>query len=132
MSLPDIQDVINAVYVVAVLVFILGLRAMSAPSTARRGILYAGIAMLLAVVVTFFSPGLLSTNFGLIGIGVVVGGLGGWYWARVVKMTAMPQMVAIFNGMGAGAAAAIAAVELLSDISNRTTGGLSVAGGIIG
>ena len=124
------QDVINAVYVVAVLVFILGLKAMSGPSTARRGILYAGIAMLIAVLVTFFSPGL--SNFGLIALGVFVGGLGGWYWARVVKMTAMPQMVAVFNGMGAGAAGAIAAVELLSDLANRTTAGLSLAGGVIG
>ena len=103
--------VINAVYVVAVVAFILGLRAMSSPETARRGILYAGAAMLAAVVATFFSPGL--TNFLLIAVGVIVGSGIGWYWARVVKMTAMPQMVAIFNGMGGGAAAAIAAVELL-------------------
>ncbi len=130
MSPPGVQDAINAVYVVAVLVFILGLKALSGPSTARRGILYAGIAMLLAVIATFFSPGL--SNFGLIALGVIVGGLGGWYWARVVKMTAMPQMVAMFNGMGAGAAAAIAAVELLSNLSDRATAGLSIAGAIIG
>ncbi|MFZ0830667.1 MAG: NAD(P)(+) transhydrogenase (Re/Si-specific) subunit beta [Thermoplasmata archaeon] len=125
-----VQDAINAVYVVAVLVFILGLRAMSSPATARRGILYAGIAMLLAVVVTFFSPGL--SNFALIFIGVAIGGLAGWYWARVVQMTAMPQMVAVFNGMGGGAAAAIGAVELLSDLGNRATADLSLAGAIIG
>jgi H+-translocating NAD(P) transhydrogenase subunit beta len=125
-----VQDAINAVYVVAVLVFVLGLRAMSSPATARRGILYAGVAMLLAVVVTFFSPGL--SNFALIFIGVAIGGLAGWYWARVVKMTAMPQMVAVFNGMGGGAAAAIGAVELLSDLTNRATADLSLAGAIIG
>ncbi len=130
MTLPDIQDVINAIYVVAVLVFILGLRAMSGPSTARRGILYAGVAMLLAVLVTFFSPGL--SNFALIALGVIVGGLGGFYWARVVKMTAMPQMVAMFNGMGGGSAAAIAAVELLGNLSDPATSGLSMAGAIIG
>jgi proton-translocating NAD(P)+ transhydrogenase subunit beta len=121
---------IDAVYVVAVLVFILGLKALSSPATARRGIVYAGVAMLVAVVVTLFSPGL--TNFALIALGVGVGGLGGWYWARVVKMTAMPQMVAMFNGMGGGAAAAIAAVELLSTLSDHVTAGLSVAGAIIG
>ncbi len=125
-----VQDAIDAVYVVAVLVFILGLKAMSGPSTARRGIVYAGMAMLLAVVVTFLSPGL--SNFLLIFVGVAIGGLGGWYWARVVKMTAMPQMVAMFNGMGGGSAAAIAAVELLSSLSNRTTAALSVAGAVIG
>ena len=125
-----VQDAINAVYVVAVIVFILGLRAMSSPATARRGILYAGVAMLLAVVVTFFSPGL--SNFVFIFVGVAVGGLAGWYWARVVQMTAMPQMVAVFNGMGGGAAAAIAAVTLLLGLGNRTTAGLSLAGAVIG
>ena len=127
-----IEEVIDAVYVIAVLVFILGLKAMSGPTTARRGIVYAGLAMLLAVVVTFFSPNLLSNNFLWIFVGVAIGGLGGWYWARVVKMTAMPQMVAVFNGMGAGSAGAIAAVELLTNLSDLTSAGLSVAGGIIG
>jgi H+-translocating NAD(P) transhydrogenase subunit beta len=125
-----VQDVINAVYVVAVIVFILGLRAMSSPATARRGILYAGVAMLLAVIVTFFSPSL--HNFAFIFIGVAIGGLAGWYWARVVQMTAMPQMVAVFNGMGGGAAAAIGAVELLSSIGNRATADLAFAGAVIG
>jgi len=125
-----VSDAINAIYVVAVLVFILGLKAMSSPVTARRGILYAGVAMLIAVAVTFFSPGL--SNFLLIIVGVAIGGLAGWYWARVVKMPAMPQMVAMFNGMGGGAAAAIAAVELLSTLSNQVTASLSVAGAIIG
>ncbi|MGA8709811.1 MAG: NAD(P)(+) transhydrogenase (Re/Si-specific) subunit beta [Thermoplasmata archaeon] len=125
-----VSDAINAIYVVAVLVFILGLKAMSSPVTARRGILYAGVAMLIAVAVTFFSPGL--SNFLLIIAGVAIGGLAGWYWARVVKMTAMPQMVAMFNGMGGGAAAAIAAVELLSTLSDQVTSSLSIAGAIIG
>jgi H+-translocating NAD(P) transhydrogenase subunit beta len=125
-----VQDAINAVYVVAVIVFILGLRAMSSPLTARRGILYAGIAMLLAVIVTFFSPGL--SNFVFIFVGVAIGGLAGWYWARVVQMTAMPQMVAVFNGMGGGAAAAIGAVELLTSIGNHATADLAFAGAVIG
>jgi H+-translocating NAD(P) transhydrogenase subunit beta len=124
------QPLVDAVYVVAVIAFILGLRAMSSPETARRGIMQAGVAMLLAVAVTFLSPGL--SNFGLIALGVIVGGLAGWYWARVVKMTAMPQMVAVFNGMGGGAAGAIAAVELLSSLSDHVTAGLSIAGAIIG
>ena len=123
------QTAINAIYVVAILVFILGLRAMSSPSTARRGIVYAGVAMLLAVVATFFSPGL--TNFTWIALGVVLGGGAGFYWARVVKMTAMPQMVAVFNGMGGGSAAAIAAVELLGSLHGATAY-LSMAGAIIG
>jgi H+-translocating NAD(P) transhydrogenase subunit beta len=124
-----LPDVVNAVYVVAVLAFILGLKAMSSPETARRGIMYAGIAMLIAVAVTFLSPGL--SNFALIALGIFVGGGLGFYWARVVKMTAMPQMVAVFNGMGGGAAAAIAAVELLGSLAGATAA-LSVAGAVIG
>ncbi len=121
--------VVDAVYVVAILVFILGLKAMSSPATARRGIVFAGAAMLAAVVVTFLSPGL--SNFAWIALGILVGGGAGFYWARVVQMTAMPQMVAVFNGMGGGAAAAIAAVELLGRLTGPTAY-LSVAGAIIG
>ena len=128
--IADLGDLVNAVYVVAVLVFILGLKAMSSPETARRGIVYAGVAMLVAVAVTFLISGL--SNFALIALGVIIGGGIGWYWARVVQMTAMPQMVAVFNGMGGGAAGAIAAVELLSALSNPATASLSLAGAIIG
>ncbi len=124
-----LHDVVDAVYVVAILVFILGLRAMSSPKTARQGIVTAGIAMLIAVVVTFLSPGL--SNFAWIALGVAIGGLAGFGWARVVKMTAMPQMVAVFNGMGGGAAAAIAGVELLGSLRGATAD-LSVAGAVIG
>jgi H+-translocating NAD(P) transhydrogenase subunit beta len=123
------QDVVDAVYTVAIVAFVLGLKAMSSPSTARRGILYAGAAMLVAVVVTFLSPGL--SNFAWIVLGIAVGGGAGYYWARVVQMTAMPQMVAVFNGMGGGAAAAIAGVELLTSL-HGTTAYLSVAGAVIG
>jgi NAD(P) transhydrogenase subunit beta len=125
-----VEPLIDAVYVVAILVFILGLKAMSSPATARRGIVYAGVAMLLAVAVTFLSPGL--SNFALIAIGVIVGGGIGFYWARVVKMTAMPQMVAVFNGMGGGSAGAIAAVELLAGHLDLVGSSLSSAGAIIG
>ncbi len=124
------QPLVDAVYVVAIIAFILGLRAMSSPATARRGIVQAGAAMLIAVVVTFVEPGL--GNFALIAVGVFIGGLAGFYWARVVKMTAMPQMVAIFNGMGGGSAAAIGAVEILGNVSNTAISGLSLAGAIIG
>jgi len=128
--IPYSGDVVNAVYVVAVLAFILGLKAMSSPETARRGIVYAGVAMLVAVVVIFLQGTL--NNLALIALGIMIGGGGGWYWARVVKMTAMPQMVAMYNGMGGGSAAAIAAVVLLSSIGDRAGASLSLAGAIIG
>ncbi len=123
------QDVVNGVYVVAIVVFILGLKALSSPATARRGIVFAGVAMLIAVAVTFLSPGL--SNFLWIVVGVGVGGGAGFYWARVVRMTAMPQMVAVFNGMGGGAAAAIAGVELLGSLRGASAY-LSLAGAVIG
>ncbi len=126
------EPLVDAVYVVAVLVFILGLRAMSSPATARRGIVQAGVAMLIAVAVTFVIPGLRYPNFPLIALGVILGSLAGWYWARVVQMTAMPQMVAIFNGMGGGSAAAIGAVEMLGNLSNTSISGLALAGAVIG
>ncbi|MCW6167848.1 MAG: NAD(P)(+) transhydrogenase (Re/Si-specific) subunit beta [Thermoplasmatales archaeon] len=130
MSNPYIGDLIDAVYVLAVIFFILGLRAMSSPETARRGIVQAGMAMLAAVVVTFLTPGI--SNWAWIAAGVFVGGGAGFVWARRVQMTAMPQMVAVFNGMGGGAAAAIAAIELLTTLTNSADVGLSLAGAIIG
>ncbi len=128
----DFSILIDAVYLVAVIFFILGLRAMSSPETARRGIVQAGGAMLAAVVVTFLTPGLAPSNFAWIAAGVFVGGGAGYVWAKKVQMTAMPQMVAVFNGMGGGAAGAIAAIELLSSMSDPASTGLSLAGAVIG
>ncbi|MFA5072609.1 MAG: NAD(P)(+) transhydrogenase (Re/Si-specific) subunit beta [Nitrospirota bacterium] len=102
---------INACYFIVAVLFILGLRGMSSPVTARRGILWAGLGMLLATLVTFGWPQM--QNYGLIIIALAVGGGAAWWSGRVVKITDMPQMVAIYNGMGGGAAAAIAAIELL-------------------
>jgi proton-translocating NAD(P)+ transhydrogenase subunit beta len=121
---------VDGVYTLAIIVFILGLRSMSSPTTARRGIVLAGVAMLIAVAVSVLLPG--ESNFAFIAVGVAIGGFAGWYWARVVQMTAMPQMVAIFNGMGGGAAGAIAAVELLVALGDHVTSGLSLAGAVIG
>jgi NAD(P) transhydrogenase subunit beta len=100
---------IDVAYFVVAVLFILGLKAMSSPVTARRGILWAGVGMLLATLITFATPGM--RHIGLMLVAIVSGGGLAWYLGRVVKMTDMPQMVAIYNGMGGGAAAAIAALE---------------------
>ncbi|MGL4410239.1 NAD(P)(+) transhydrogenase (Re/Si-specific) subunit beta [Zoogloea sp.] len=100
---------IDASYFVAAVLFILGLKGMSSPVTARKGILWAGVGMVLATVVTFLTPGM--NNFALMVIAIAVGGALAWVSGKKVAMTDMPQMVAIYNGMGGGAAAAIAAVE---------------------
>jgi H+-translocating NAD(P) transhydrogenase subunit beta len=100
---------IDASYFVAAVLFILGLKGMSSPVTARKGILWAGVGMVLATVVTFLTPGM--NNFALMVIAIAIGGALAWISGKKVAMTDMPQMVAIYNGMGGGAAAAIAAVE---------------------
>src|SRR5690348_15526531 len=102
---------------------------MSSPKTARNGIIAAGGAMLVATLATFFTTGL--SNFALMALGIVVGGGLGYVAAKRVAMTDMPQMVAIYNGMGGGAAGAIAGVELLN-ATTGTTADLSVVGGLIG
>ncbi len=106
---------------VAALLFILGLKRMSSPATALSGIVVAGVGMLVAVAASFFALAELSAaarphlvvNLALAVLALLLGC--GWAWrsGRKVAMTAMPQMVALYNGMGGGAAAAIAAVELL-------------------
>jgi NAD(P) transhydrogenase subunit beta len=123
-------DVTDPVYVVMVILFVIALWRMSHPLTARSGIVWAGAGVLIAVLVTFLVPGM--GNFGLMALGIVVGGLAGWYSAARVQMTAMPQMVATFNGMGGGAAAAIAAVELIPGGWTLANASLSVAGAVIG
>lgn len=104
-------DVIQLSYVAAALLFILGLRGMSSPRTARKGIIWAGVGMLVATVATFFTPDL--GNYLLMFLAVAIGGSIAYVAARRVAMTDMPQMVAIYNGMGGGAAALIAAVEFM-------------------
>ncbi len=100
---------IDASYFVVAILFILGLKSMSSPVSARKGIVWAGAGMAIATLVTFLSPGM--TNFALMVIALALGGGIAWWGGKVVKMTDMPQMVAIYNGMGGGAAALIAAME---------------------
>jgi NAD(P) transhydrogenase subunit beta len=101
---------IQASYFVTAALFIIGLKRMSSPVSARSGILWAGAGMAVATLVTFFYPGM--TNYALILPAMFVGGGLAWWSGRRVAMTDMPQMIALYNGMGGGAAAAIAAVEL--------------------
>ena len=103
------RDFIDACYLVASVLFILGIRGLSHPRTARQGNVLASIGMLIAVVATLLDPEI--ENFGLIILGIAVGTAIGVVSARAVKMTAMPQMVALFNGVGGGAVAAVALSE---------------------
>jgi H+-translocating NAD(P) transhydrogenase subunit beta len=103
------RDFIDACYLVASVLFILGIRGLSHPRTARQGNVLASAGMLIAVVATLLDPHI--ENFGYIIAGIAVGTVIGVVSARAVKMTAMPQMVALFNGVGGGAVAAIALSE---------------------
>jgi H+-translocating NAD(P) transhydrogenase subunit beta len=122
---------IQASYFVTAVLFIMGLKRMSSPVSARSGILWAGAGMAVATLVTFLYPGM--SNYGLILPAMLVGGALAWWSGKRVAMTNMPQMIALYNGMGGGAAAAIAAVELYrGGAEGYAISTLAVAGGIIG
>ena len=122
---------IQASYFVTAVLFIIGLKRMSSPVTARSGILWAGAGMLVATLVTFAYPGM--SNYPLIGAAIVLGAVLAWWSGKRVAMTNMPQMIALYNGMGGGAAAAIAAVELYQGgAEGYGAGTLAVIGGLIG
>ncbi len=115
------QLVVGAVDLIAAFLLLYGLHRMASPVTAPSGIFVAGIGMAVAILVTFLdifgvnaaARPFLPVNIGLAVIALTIGGGVSWWGGRKVAMTAMPQMVAIYNGMGGGAAGSIAAVELL-------------------
>jgi NAD(P) transhydrogenase subunit beta len=100
----------NLLYLVTIVTFVLALRFLSSPALARRGNQIGAAGMLVAVGVTFAKSGI--TDYWAIVLAMVIGGGFGAVAARKVKMTAMPQMVALFNGVGGGAAALISLAEL--------------------
>jgi H+-translocating NAD(P) transhydrogenase subunit beta len=102
-------DVIRLLYIIAFALFIYGLMGLTGPRTAVRGNRIAAVGMAIAVVATLLIPGM--GNWGLIIVGALIGTAVGIPAARQVRMTAMPQMVALFNGVGGGAVALIAWVE---------------------
>jgi len=103
-------NVTNLLYLITIVSFILALKFLSDPARARRGNQIGAAGMIVAVVVTWIDIG--TTSWWAIAIGMLIGGGFGAVAARRVKMTAMPQMVALFNGVGGGAAALIALAEL--------------------
>ncbi|WP_162339446.1 NAD(P)(+) transhydrogenase (Re/Si-specific) subunit beta [Cyclobacterium salsum] len=114
-----ILQLIDICYLVAVVLFILGIKLMSHPESARKGNSIALAGMILAIVASFLTPGL--NNIALILIAIALGTVGGLYSAKTVQMTAMPQLVSFFNGMGGAAAALIGLVEY-GDLPVNDTG----------
>jgi NAD(P) transhydrogenase subunit beta len=125
------DNLIEISYFVAAVLFILGLKKMSSPVTARGGIIWAGAGMLVATLITFLHPGM--HNYVLMTTAIFVGGVAAFWSGKKVAMTDMPQMIALYNGMGGGAAGAIAAVELLKgEFHSQTFLTLAVLGALIG
>jgi NAD(P) transhydrogenase subunit beta len=114
------NHIITGTYFLAVLLFIFGLKLLSSPTTARRGNLIAGVGMLLAILITFpliylqyNQDPLFTTKILVMVLMILLGSVIGWVSAKKVPLTDMPQMVALFNGMGGGAAGVIGYLEIL-------------------
>jgi NAD(P) transhydrogenase subunit beta len=110
---------INFAYLIAAVLFILGLKGLSSPKTAPRGNLLGACGMLIAIVATLVDKQVLS--FGWIIAGMVVGGAIGAYFARTVKMTDMPQMVALLNGFGGGASLLVSLSQFIITPNDQHT-----------
>jgi NAD(P) transhydrogenase subunit beta len=111
----DANTIIQFAYLAAAVLFIMGLRMLSSPKSAPRGNITAGVGMLIAVVATLLDQAVV--DFKWIALGAVIGGVAGAVAAMRVAMTAMPQMVALLNGLGGAASALVAAAELISKSS---------------
>jgi NAD(P) transhydrogenase subunit beta len=105
-------SVVALVYLVAAALFIVGLKRLSSPATARQGNMLSGVGMLLAIAVTLLDSAIVS--YGTIAAGVVVGSVVGLAMARAIRMTSMPQMVALLNGFGGAASLTVGGAEFLS------------------
>ena len=104
---PD--TLLQLVYLLSATLFVFGLKRLGSPATARQGNRMAALAMLVAIVATLVEQEIL--NWQLIALGIILGSLAGAIAARTVRMTDMPQMVGIFNGLGGGASGVVAAAE---------------------
>ena len=134
-------DVVGLLYLVAIVCFILALRFLSSPKHARKGNWVGGAGMIVAIATTLLLEGI--GNWALIVVGALIGSVVGVVGARTVKMTAMPQMVALFNGVGGGAAALVALAEFhetsgvltwdeaLSTVLSALIGSISFAGSLV-
>ena len=120
-------NAVNLFYLVTIVCFVLALKFLSSPATARRGNWIGAFGMAVAIVATLFKTGVHITWE--MPVAAAIGSAFGLVGARRVKMTAMPQMVALFNGVGGGAAALVALAEFheLAPASGRIQGDISVA-----
>lgn len=128
------NNITQLIYLATTLLLLLGLKKMSSPKTAMSGIMLAGWGMLIAILATFFAPDIHGlVNYELMLIAMVIGTTIAWVSAKKVIMIQIPQMIALYNGMGGGAASAIAALELMNyEGASITLRCLALFGAIIG
>lgn len=133
------QYILDLIYLIASVTFVVGLKMLSGPQTARRGNLWAAFGMGLAIFGTIFiyvnphgETYRTSMNLGLIFGGLAIGTVIGWLTAKRVKMTAMPELVSLFNGMGGACAALISLLEFHHNVGDPARIGVIMAGLIIG
>ena len=111
------ENILTIIYLIASVTFIIGLKMLSHPSSARKGNLLAAFGMTLAIAGTIFlyhdEDGIALSNRGYIFAALAVGGIIGWLAAKKVQMTAMPEMVSLFNGMG-GACAMLISLPIIN------------------
>ncbi len=109
------KAIIDFLYLISIVLFVIGLKRLSSPATARKGNMIAGVGMGMAIIITMFYPmDNESNNYIWIAGGLLLGGIIGYYAAIKVKMTAMPEMVSIFNGLGGACSMLIASVEFFN------------------
>jgi H+-translocating NAD(P) transhydrogenase subunit beta len=132
------QHWIDLTYLIASCLFILGLKGLTHPRTAVRGNLMSSVAMLLAVIATLFNQSIIdggAVGFGLIIVGVLIGsGIGIWL-ARTVRLESMPELVAMFNGLGGAASFVVAGAYVVANATQNTPHSESfavAASGLIG
>src|ERR1700759_388087 len=121
--IPPGGDVATALYIVSFSLFIFGLKQGTHPTTAKRGNQIAAVGMAVAIVTTLLLDGI--GNWGLIALGLGIGTAVGVIASIRVQMTEMPQMVALYNGVGGGAVALIAWSELRHGISGIDSGDIA-------
>src|SRR3989337_1637936 len=109
--MDTLQVLTFLVWLVAGVTFILALKFLASPRTARTGNLLGAAGMALVVAWTFFTTDGMLANWWIVVVGGAIGSVAGWLGAKRVAMTAMPQMVAIFNAAGGGAAGLVAVLE---------------------
>ena len=126
----DSAIIVNLAYLLAAMLFIFGLKGLSHPKTAVRGNMFGALGMLLAIVVTLAAHDILS--FPMILAGLLIGALIGTVFALSIKMTAMPQMVGLFNGFGGLASAMVAGAvlyQVMAAAGGASGGGTGAAAG---